>query len=144
MCHPMQMCDRFLFSLLGVDTLKYFLNSDSPVGSAADARTSCLSLLGVRSTRDGSSFSIVRRSAVIVEIGLNLVGTVGVGKNAQIVRSYSRITKFLLACWASTLGGAVRACILAWEGAAASEAAMVERGGSDINPHRLHVEKPTK
>jgi len=134
---PMQTYDDFCHSLRAVDTLKYFLNSVSPCGSELDARMSCLSLLGVRSTKDGSSWSIARNSRVIALIGLNFAVVVGGGKNARIVRSNSRVTKFFVACWAGGSAVEVHACGLARERSAAVVDAMVERGGSVIDPQEL-------
>jgi len=92
----MQMCIVFVRSLRGFDTLKNFLKLASRVGSEADVRMICWSLLGVCRTKDGSSLIIVLRSEFIAWIGLNFVGAIGVGKNARSVRSNSRVTKFFL------------------------------------------------
>jgi len=70
-------------------------------------------------------------------VGLNFVGAVGVGKKAQIVRSKSCITKFFVADWVGVVVDAVGAVGLMQEGVAALEGAMVEWGGSVINPRRL-------
>ena len=72
------------------------------VGSGVVARVICLSLLDVRKIKDGSSLSIVRRSWVIAGIGLNFVGSEGVGKNARIVMSYSRVSLLFVT---ESLGG---------------------------------------
>jgi len=53
------------------------------------------------------------------------------------VRSNSRVTKFFVAGWAGVAEGEVRACELAREGSAAVVDAMVERGGSVIDPRKL-------
>ncbi len=95
---------------VGFETLKNFLNSASRVGNKANVRMICWSLLGVRSTKDGSSLIIVRISEVIAWIGLNFVCAVGVGKNAQSVRSNSRVTKFLSLDGGGALVGALWAC----------------------------------
>jgi len=42
------------------------------------------------------------------------------------------------------LGEEMRAVLLALDWSAAAGGAMVERGGSDIDPRRLHVGKPTR
>jgi len=76
----------------------------------------------------------MRNSCLIAFIGLNFIGAVGVGKNARNMRSKSRVTKLFVASGAGALGEAVLACVGAREGAAASEAAMGERGGSVIDP----------
>jgi len=141
---PIQTCDWFCFSFQLTKTLKYFLNSDSFDGREADARTICLSLLGVLRTKDGSSLSNVRRSLPITRMGLNFVGATGEGKKARIVRSKSCVTKLCTTCCTGALTEAVRACGWAREGTAALEAAMVEEGGLVINPNRLHEEKPTR
>jgi len=70
-------------------------------------------------------------------IGFSFVGAVGVGKKARIVRSHSRVTKFFVTGRAGGLGEVVRAVGLALGGAAASGGAMVEEGGSVIDPRRL-------
>ena len=59
------------------------------------------------------------------------------GGKARIVRSYSRVTKFFVAGCAGGFEGVVRAVMLALGGAAASGGAMVEEGGSVIDPRRL-------
>jgi len=74
----MQTCVLFCFSRQKVVTLKYFLNSDSPVRREVDARMICLSLLGVCNTNDDSSLSMVWRRWVIAVIGWNFVGGQGV------------------------------------------------------------------
>jgi len=125
--------------------LKNCLKAFSPVGSDSNASTSCLSLFAVRRTKDGSSLSIVRRSCCIALVGLNFVGAVGAGKETQIVRSKSRITKFFVIGRSEVLGGALLGvCWMLVGGAPAVGGAMVERGGSVIDPRSLHVEKPTK
>jgi len=60
-----------------------------------------------------------------------------VGKKARIARSKSRVTKFFVANLVLVVVGAFCVVGLAREGAAASEAAMVEWGGSVIDPRRL-------
>ena len=92
----MQTYDDFCHLLCAVNTLKHFLNSVSPVGSKANARTICLSLLGVHSTKDGSSLSIVQRRFFMAAIGLNFKGAGGVGKDMWSTKLTSRITIFLL------------------------------------------------
>ncbi len=59
------------------------------------------------------------------------------GGNARIVRSNSRVTKFFVAGGAGTAVVDVGAFELAREGAVAAEDAMVDRGGSVIDPRRL-------
>jgi len=104
----------------------------------------CWSLLGVRRTSDCSSLSSVRSSCCIAPIGLNLIGAVGSGKKARKARSKSRLTKLFGTGRAWVSVEAVHAVLVAWEGMAAAGAAMVERGGSVIDPRRLHVAKPTR
>jgi len=77
-------------------------------------------------------------------IGLNLAGATGVGKIARKAKSNSRVTKFFVADDTGALEEALHACCWAQERPAAAWGAMVERGGSDIDPRRLHVEKPTR
>jgi len=60
------------------------------------------------------------------------------------VRSKSRVSKFFVASGAGGVERGVLVCWLRRGGSAAAEAAMVERGGSVIDPRRLHVEKPTR
>jgi len=88
-------------------------------------------------TKDSSSLIIVLKSCFIAVMGFSFVGAVGVAKKARIVRSYSRVTKLFVARCAGGLWEGVRAVALAAEGAAASEGAMVEGGGSVIDPRRL-------
>jgi len=133
----MQMCIGFAFSLRGFDTLKYLLKSASRVGSISDERTSCWSLLRDCKTKDGSSLSITRRSEFIAGIGLNFMGALGAGKNARSVSSRSRVTRIFSLNGGGALEGGVRTCSVTREGAAASGTAMVERGGSVIDPRRL-------
>jgi len=76
----MQTCDFPCLSFQRVVTLKNFLNSDSPIGIKLDVRRICLSLLAVLRTKDDLSFSIIQKSWRMVVIGLNVAGTVGVGK----------------------------------------------------------------
>jgi len=73
----------------------------------------------------------------MARIGLNFVGAVGVGKKARIVRSKSRVTKLFVTKGRGVLGDAVRTCGMTWEGVAAVGSAMVEGGGSVIDPCRL-------
>jgi len=87
---------------------------------------------------------MVRSSCCIALVGLNLAGAVGTGKKARIVRLKSLVTKLFVTACAMVSVGAVCAVGIAREGVAAAEAAMVERGGSVIDPRRLHVEKPTE
>jgi len=54
------------------------------MGSGIVARMIWSSLFDVRSTKDGSSLSIVWRSWVITGIGLNFVGSEGVGKTHEV------------------------------------------------------------
>jgi len=68
---------------------------------------------------------------------LNFVLAGGGGKNARIVRSNSRVTKFFVTCCAGGSAVEVRACEGAQEGSAAAVDAMVERGGSVIDPRKL-------
>jgi len=70
-------------------------------------------------------------------IGFSFVGAVGIGKKAHIVRSHSRVTKFFVTGHAGGLEEVVRAVGLALGGAATSGGAMVEEGGSVIDPCRL-------
>ncbi len=87
---------------------------------------------------------MIRKSWVIAAVGLNFAGGGGVGKNARNTRSHSRVTKFFVANWTGGGGEALHACLVAPDEPAASEGAMVEEGGSVIDPRRLHVEKPTR
>jgi len=87
---------------------------------------------------------MILRSCCIALVGLNLAGAVGTGKKARSVRSKSCVTKLFVAGGVLVSVEAGRAVELAREVVAAAEAAMVERGGSVIDPRRLHVEKPTK
>ena len=70
-------------------------------------------------------------------IGLNFAGAVGVGKNARNVRSNSRVSKFFVAGGARGVKEEVLSCWLMQGGSAAAGCAMVERGGSVIDPRRL-------
>ena len=133
----MHTCVWFCFLIRIVDTWKNFLNSVSPVGISVNSRTICLSLLGVQQTKDGSSLSIVRKSCLIAVIGLNFVGTVGVGEKARSMRSKSRLTKLFVTGLAGGVEGVVCTWLLTWEGAAAAGCTMVVRGGSVIDPRRL-------
>ena len=120
------------------------LNAFSPTGSGIVANTICWSLRGVLRTKDGSSLIMIRRRCCIALVGLNFAGAVGTGKKARITRSKSLVTKLFVTGGALVSVGVVCAVGIAREGVAAAGAAMVERGGSVIDPRRLHVEKPTR
>jgi len=134
---PMQTCDVLACLLWAVATLKYFLNLVSPVGSESNARMICLSLVGICRTKDGLSLIIMRKSQVIAWIGLNFVLAIGGGKYARIVRSKSRVTKFFVTWGAGVSEVEVRACELVRERSAAAVTAMVEWGGSVIDPRKI-------
>jgi len=110
MVQPMHTFDWFLLIVQVVDTVKNGLNSNLLVGIGMVSRMICLSLSGVQRTKDDSSLSIVRRSWVIGGIGLNFVGSEGVGKNARRVSSYSRVTILFVAGVLGGLWGVVLAC----------------------------------
>ncbi len=76
----MHTCILLCFSLRVIDTLKNFLNLVSPDGIDADASTICLSLRGVRRTKDDLSLVITLNSCFMAVIGFSFVGAVGVGK----------------------------------------------------------------
>jgi len=130
----MQTCDDFCHSLHAVDILKYFLNLVSPVGSKAKARTICLLLFSVHSTKDSLSFNIIRKSRFIARIGLNFALAKGGGENARIVRSKLCVTKFFVTCGVRESAVEVHTCELAQGRSAATVTAMVEWGGSVIDP----------
>jgi len=111
-----------------VETLKYFLKATSLVSNDAVMRMIWVSLLGVQSTRDNLSFSIMWKSLFIMVIGLKFSGAIGLGKNEQNARSKSHNTKYFETEVSGGLEGAVRAAELAWEGLAAMGGTMVERG----------------
>ncbi len=58
-------------------------------------------------------------------------------ENARIVRLNSRVTKFFVTGCAGGSAVEVRACEVAQERSAAAVDAMVERGGSVIDPRKL-------
>jgi len=135
--HPMHTWFWFVCLAQGVEMLQNCLNAFSPARSGVIAKTICWLLLGIRSTKDGSSLSMVQSSCCIALVGLSLAGAVGTGKKAHIVRSKVRVTKFFVTESALVSIWSVHAGWVAWEGVAATEATMVERGGLVIDPRRL-------
>jgi len=79
----------------------------------------------------------VQKRFFMAMIGLNFEGGGGIGKDAHITISSSRVTKFFAASCARVVDVAVRSCWGAWEGVAALGGAMVERGGVDWSS--IHV-----
>jgi len=70
-------------------------------------------------------------------MGLNFVGAVGEGKKARNVRSKSHVSKLFVTVDAGSVEEALRACCVTRGGSAAAGCAMVEGGGSVIDPRRL-------
>jgi len=67
--------------------------------------------------------------------GLNFVGAVGVKKRRMRLKSC--VSKFFVAGGAGSVEEELLGCWLARGGSVAAGCAMVEGGGSVINPHRL-------
>jgi len=138
MWHLMHTWVWFLVSICIVDTLKNFLNLFSPVSREANASSNCQLLLGVWRTKDSLSLSIIWRSWFMAPIAWNFIGAVGVGKKAHSIRSKLRVSKFfVVGGGAGGVKDAVLGCWLVQGGSAATGCAMVERGGSVIDPRRL-------
>jgi len=125
---PTQMFNWFLVIMQVVNTVKNFWNSILLVRIWVVVRMICWSLSGVQRTKDNSSWNIVWRSWVIIEIGLNCIGSDGVGKNARSVISYSCVATLFVTRLLGGLWEVILAFVWVQEGAAASGGAMVDGG----------------